>query len=350
MISKGIIAGLSLLFFGTISSVLSKIQLLIQSTGFIGIQHYFEKPGIQVFSMFLGMALAYPVFSRQNKGERKFTGKEYVMPVVSSICGSSATYIMIIGLSRINVSIYTMIRGGLTIFSTLFRLFVLKKPTTPEQWHGIGLLIIALVIVGIAGVQIESSSRYSWVDRLIGILVVFVAQIVQGGQLVYDEYMAQHLKLPVMFLVGMEGIWGLAITVLIIFPLSYIIPGNDPSGMGGSLENTWDSILMLAHSWALSLIFVVSTLAICCYDISGMTVTGTLSSIHRTVFESLRTLTSWAVMLIIGWCGGSFGEHWVTWSWLELVGYVLLITSTFVFHGAIPIPWLNNSKKENVLN
>jgi len=337
----GRLAATGLLFFGTISSLTSKIQLSLVSAGYNGVIHNFSKPGMQVLFMFLGMSFAL-LFSKvikslSYKKDGGFSFKEYLHPIFSSICGSTALFIMITGLNRINVSIYMMLRGGQTLFSTLFSIQMLNKTIKRHQWIGVGMTIFSLCIVGFAGVQIESAASFSWKERLIGVIYIIIAQVIQGWQMVYDEYMLSRLKLPIMFVVGMEGAWGLAISFFYIAPLAYILPGKDPSALGGSLENIQDSFLMLGNSSSLLLICAFNVFAVCFYDISGMTVTGTMSSMHRTIFESLRPLTTWISMLLLSFFGSPYGEKWVSWSWLELGGFICLILSSMIFNEVITL-------------
>ena len=346
---SGHFAGGALLFFGTISSVTAKLQLLVKSKGWLGIEHDFEKPGVQVFFMFLGMFLAFPlsklIYKNNASKNKKYTTKQKLYPIFSSTSGTIAVYINTLGLERVNASIYMMLRGCLTIFSSLFSVIFLHKRLKKYQWLGIVFTILSLVIVGFAGVQMGSDeSKYGWKDRLLGVFSIIIAQVMQGGQLVWDEYMLQSCGLDAMYTVGMEGLYGIILSILIVVPLTFIIPGKDPSPLGGSFENAIDSCLMLFNSWALVGYTLLSTLAICGYDISGMTVTASLSSVHRTIYEALRTLTTWIVMLVIYWCGSSMGEKWVSWSWLELGGFVLLIFATLMFNHVISFPCLEDNQ------
>ncbi|KAK8891170.1 hypothetical protein M9Y10_028376 [Tritrichomonas musculus] len=385
-----------LLFFGTISSVTSKIQLTVPSQGYMNIEHYFEKPGMQVFIMFFGMSFAMIVgiYWGPTNGPmnlKSFSKYQYMISSLNSTCATVAIFINTVGLTRINVSIFMMLRGSLSIFSTLFSILFLKKKFKKYQWFGIILTIVSLIIVGVAGVMISdnnrndkvernsytetylseknnteyanntifiqdsrpleslsenNSERFNWFDRLIGIIIIIIAQVIQGWQLVFDEYMTQTLKLPVMLVVGMEGVWGVLIMLFIGFPFCFIVPGKDPSPLGGSLENVYDSLLMIKNSKFILLICIVACLAIGCYDISGMSVTATMSSVHRTIFEALRTLTTWVTMLIIG-IFSDFGEKWKNWSWLELAGFILLAYSSFVFNGVIAPPFIKEEKEDN---
>ena len=344
---SGGIAAASMLFFGTISSVTSKVQMLFTAPGYHGIVHYFEKPGFQVFTMFFSMSFAIFICPYWGpKGPinlRDYSFRKYLLPIFTSILGTIATFVMTAGLTRISVSIYMMLRGGLSIFSSIFSIIFLKRHILTHQWIGIGLNFISLIIVGISGTLSTSDSRHSWIDRLIGVLMVIGSIILQGAQLVWDEYMLQDLNIPIMLVVAMEGIWGVLISLFCVIPLCFIIPGNDPSQMGGSLENIFDSFIMLGNSWQISLILLASCIAILGYDSSGMTVTSTMSSVHRTIFEALRTLTTWIFMLFITACGSPYGEHWNKWSWLQLAGFCLLVVSSLIFNGVIHV----GKKKEN---
>ena len=340
------LAGTLLLAFGTLSSLTSKIQLLIPAQGYCGHRHYFEKPGFQTFILFCGCALALPFGTlwgpRGAYKLRDFNLRQYVVPCLSSTSASIAIYLNTVGLIRVNLSIYQMLRGALTIFSTLFSIVCLKKRFIAYQWIGIVLTIISLVIVGAAGVQMSGvDDRWQWQDRLLGVFLIILAQVLQGGQLVYDEYMSHDLGLPVMFIVGMEGVWGIFIELLIAQPLTIIIPGNDPSPLGGSMEYIGDTLIMLKNSWQIATITAATVIIIACYDTAGMTVTSLLSSVHRTIFEALRTLTSWVAMLLIGIFSKEYGEQWQKWSWLELAGFALLVYSSLVFNKVVRIPYLS---------
>ena len=347
------LAGTLLLTFGTLSSLTSKIQLLIPAQGYAGKRHYFEKPGFQTFILFCGCALSLPVGTLWGPHGpfklRDFTLRQYVLPCLSSTSATIAVYLNTLGLIRVNLSIYQMLRGALTIFSTLFSILCLKKRFVAYQWIGIVLTITSLVIVGVAGVQMSGiDDRWQWQDRLLGVILIILAQVLQGGQLVYDEYMSHELGLPVMFIVGMEGVWGIVFEVLISQPLTAILPGSDPSPFGGSMEYFGDTFQMLANSWKISVITVATLFIIGCYDVAGMTVTSVLSSVHRTIFEALRTLTAWVAMLVIGIFSKQYGETWQSWSWLELGGFVLLVYSSLVFNKVLKLPCLSYPE-ENAL-
>jgi hypothetical protein len=42
----------------------------------------------------------------------------------------------------------------------------------------------------------------------------------------------------------MEGLWGTALALLLIYPIAYFVPGSD----NGSYEDPWDAIAMIQNS------------------------------------------------------------------------------------------------------
>jgi hypothetical protein len=232
-----------------------------------------------------------------------------------------------------------MLRGSLSIWSAFFAIIFLKRRFHAYQWIGLVFTVLSMIIIGIAGVQMSGfGTNYDWTDRLVGVILILGGQVLQGGQLVWDETMLTRFKLPVLLVVGMEGVWGMVIEIVIGQWFTFIFPGNDPSPLGGSLEYWGDTMISLSHSWKLVVIGIASVISIGAYDCSGMTVTARASAVHRTIFEALRTATTWVAMLLIELFAPDYGERWEVWSWLELGGFVLLVFSSLVFNDVLRIP------------
>jgi hypothetical protein len=50
--------------------------------------------------------------------------------------------------------------------------------------------------------------------------------------------------------IGCEGLWGTVLSLLLVYPLAYLAPGND----NGSFENPWDALTMIGNSSQLTVI------------------------------------------------------------------------------------------------
>jgi len=241
--------------------------------------------------LIVGMALAIFICPRWGpRGPVNFkqmTLKQYVYPIFSSILGTLNMIILCCGLTRIELSTCMMLHGGLSIFSTIFSIIFLKRHVYFHQWAGIFLTMLSLLIVGFSGVHNDTDTRHTPKDRAFGIILVLCALVLQGGELVWDEYMLKVKKLPIMFVVAMEGVWGLFIVIFIMWPLGFILPGRDPSPTGGSFENPIDTFLMAFHSSALFFLIIAGIVTVLIYNTFGMIITCTMSSMHRTIFEAL---------------------------------------------------------------
>jgi hypothetical protein len=78
-----------------------------------------------------------------------------------------------------------------------------------------------------------------------------------------------------------------------------------------------------------SVVFIVAVLGL---NMFGMLVTSHTNAINRTLMEAARTVLVWITMLIAGAAGASFGELWVAWSWLELGGFIVLVSGTLIYN------------------
>ena len=57
----------------------------------------------------------------------------------------------------------------------------------------------------------------------------------QGLQYVFEERVMAVDNAPPLVVIGCEGLWGTLLTVSIVYPLSYVLPGKD----NGSFEDPW---------------------------------------------------------------------------------------------------------------
>lgn len=373
-------------------------------TGFGGVKHTFDKPFFQSIVMFLSMLLALPVnevmslISRKkdnsssnsssnntpssnnvkestehspllpeestindseeeinmNKGKKQQSGgRSPLLIMIPAAFDLIASTIMTFGLIYISVSIFQMLRGSMVIFSTILtRLFLKGRRVRRYQLLGVTLAVIAIVLVGVAGVMVPQANMNANVGQTImGICLVILSQIVQAGQIVVEEFLLADLNMPPLRVVGFEGLWGLLFMVVIACPLAYVIPGKDFSPMPhNSLENTYDSLVCLGSNSNLIIAVLIFCVAVLVYNCYGMLITDSFSAVNRTIFEAVRTAVIWVVDLIIQaiFPGSPFGELWSNWSFLELAGFIILVFSTLVYNRVVVLPLPLDYEKDNV--
>jgi drug/metabolite transporter (DMT)-like permease len=379
-----------MLVFGTMTAITMKMQLEMMCVGFGKVEHTFDKPFFQSIAMFVAMLVALPLqwvlncVNRKRTETKKGTENEALLsgeeqpvsiqdipsaateeqkkpepkkpthPIViaiPSLCDLIASTIMTFGLIYISVSVFQMLRGSMVIFSAILtRIFLPGRRVASYQLVGIGMCFVALCMVGAAGIMEPQPNRnVSVTQNLIGIALVVGSQLIQAGQLVIEEFLLKDLSMPPLAIVGYEGLWGTVMMVVLACPLAYLIPGSDFSTMKhNSLENTWDSFLCLYHNPILLAVVLLFCFAVLFYNCYGMLITDSFSAVNRTIFEACRTACIWITNLIIHaiWRDSPYGEIWSRWSWLQLAGFVILISSSFVYNAIIKIPGLEYKKKD----
>lgn len=341
-----------MLLFGTVTSVSMKVMLQVKAAGYMGVVHEFDKPFMQSFLMFFGMAfslLIARIWDPENG--RKPQISEWRQRMIISIPTAFdlfASTLMTFGLIYINVSIFQMLRGSMVVFSTILSIIFLKKKIKSYEWIGISMSVAALIMIGIAGCNIPSSGGDEGGDgertvgeKILGSVLVILSQLVQAAQIVAEEFVLKDVNVRALDIVGWEGLWGTAMMVLIAFPFAFIIPGKDASPLGTSLENFMDSAIQLFTNGKIAGLCALFVVAVLGLNMFGMLVTAKSGAINRTIIEAARTLLIWASMLIAEKLNVGFGEPWVSWSWLELAGFIVLVSATFVYNCVVKIPGLS---------
>ncbi|KAK8887782.1 hypothetical protein M9Y10_038839 [Tritrichomonas musculus] len=346
---------LSQLISGTFYAITQKVMLQIKSVGYDDVTHYFDKPFTQALLMSFSMIFSLIVrcfWDSNGKPPHPPTAfKTRLILAIPATCDLITTTLNVFGLIYINVSIFQMLRGAQIIFTSILSVIILKKRLKGYEIFGIFIVIVALTLVGFAGMYIPSSDSSddsngrTIKEKILGSFLVIGAQISYSIQIIIEEYFL-HVKfkdnLGALEVIGNEGMMGFLIIIFIFLPFAYLCPGNDPSTMaGGSLENTWDTILMVYHKPIILVVFLLFIIFSGSYNIFCMCVIAFSSSLNEAIVDAARTLLIWVCMLISYKIGLPFGEQWNSYSLIELSGFFLLVTGSFIFDGNLKLPGCN---------
>jgi len=260
-----------------------------------------------------------------------------------------------VGLLYCSASVWQMLRGANIIFSALFSVVFLGRKFKAFNWFGVCVVVFGIFLVGLSNYlssrATSDDENVPTVDvslQIFGMSMVILAQVFSGGQVITEEKLLKGLQVPPLILVGYEGIWGMIVCLLLVIPVTYMIPGSD----AGSYENTYDTLLMLTNSS--SLIWMVLLYAVSCtsYNLCAVCVTGSLSAVHRTMFMASRTMIVWMVDLYVHYYVDSsiaYGEKWTVYSYLQLGGFFVLVTGQAIYAGLIKIPGFQYTEASPVL-
>lgn len=234
------------------------------------------------------------------------------------------------------------------------------------NWIGIILCLIALAIVGLSSVWAEQDKVVDTIDQqkhpktisdvvnpaptngagaialqVFGICMIILGQVVCASQYVIEEFLLRPpFVAPPMVLVGLEGFWGLIVMVLFVMPGAQLfISGDD---VGGVYENSSDSVYKIENSSGLFWLNAIFFVSVLIYNIVGVTVTAEASAIHHTFLDASRTLIIWiASVFIYYFVDESYGEPLTNYSWLQAIGFAILVLGQVVYDGLVRIPGIS---------
>ncbi|KAL7917422.1 hypothetical protein ACQKWADRAFT_306829 [Trichoderma austrokoningii] len=263
------------------------------------------------------------------------------LPAICDICG---TTLMNIGLLLVAASIYQMTRGALVLFVGLFSVVFLRRTLHLFQWISLVGVVLGVAVVGLAGaiwpdvkanivsrglsVITGSPNELSDVAKaVIGVTLIAGAQIFTATQFVLEEWMLERSPIDPLVVVGWEGIFGFVVTAVVMLVL-HLAVGRTDAGRYGYFDAI-EGLRQMCNDKALLISSVIIMISIGGFNFFGLSVTRTVSATSRSTIDTCRTLFIWVV---------SLGLRWESFKWLQIVGFALLVYSTFLFNGIVQPP------------
>jgi len=355
---------LGMLSTGTLNTLCTKIQFTISSIGKDGHHEVFQKPWFATLNMLAAMAVVGVVdwlFQSCRSGAK--TGKTAPLMIDQgpvSNGGSSglshtkkvclvaipgafdilATALASIGMLYIPASVWQMLRGSSIVFAAMFSITFLKRKMFGFNWVGLALCVAGVFLVGLASVGGDAATGGSAADMLIGMSLVIAGQVVQAAQIIAEEFLMKNVDLPALRVVGLEGAWGTLIMLFIAYPLLWFIPGDDH----GHVEDPVDTWYLLKNSMPLVYVVLLFLFSCATFNATGIAVTQSLSGVHRMMLDASRTVLIWAFGLAVHyyWDPNSpFGEVWTDYSYLQMAGFVVLVSGQAVYGEVLKVPGLH---------
>lgn len=374
---------------GTACSICSKVMMQITGEGITGETEVFGKPIFQTFGMFVGMLFAllmhwtvlifhipFPGYVHTNEAPASqnaltdaannsnygaIAGKEgdslmktsesqaplsrdtpvwmYFFLAIPSLFDLIATALCMMGLLYLDVSVYILLRGSGIIFIALMKQHVLGDHLYKFQWVGVGFNVASVVLVGSTAVLNSQSADHksSPYESMLGVGLVMLGAFVQALQFVFEEkVMNMDIPAPPLLLVGMEGFWGSILCLFVVYPIVYMIPGEDH----GSYEDPYNTWYMFLNNSNVQWAFVVYFVTIFMYNLFAVLVTYMLNSVWHGILDNFRPVTVWITDLLIFYVvvkgDGDFGEQWTKYSWVQVGGMFVLLYGTAIYNAPNP--------------
>lgn len=320
----------------------------------------FDKPWLVNMYMFIGEACLLLVYRMTRKkappgsgsaavpldraGAVAETRVPFYMFAIPAFCDVFGTGLAAVGQTYLDSAIWQMLRSSIIIFSAILTKFVLGRSLDPFKWVAVLIVCVGLIIVGLASsLDAKASSAGGGAGgQLAGCAITVGAQICSAFQMVFEEKILQVVpgqkKVSAKKVVGAEGVWGGFFMCVILGVMT--IPGTGKDGfpdVKGSFESLPDGLYMLAHRWELIILSLTYTASIAIYNLSGITVGKKFSTVVRCLIDSSRTVTVWGVSLLLYYgVSDQYGSGITPHTWLQLIGFFVLILGTVVYNDLAP--------------
>merc|ERR1719382_1099398 len=239
----------------------------------------------------------------------------------------------------VNAAVWQMMRGSIIIFSAVLSVSFLRRRLHGFHWLGVAITTVALLLIGLAAILEEPSSHHpgQGSDATIGVALVVLAQVFAAFQMTFEEYLLTGYEVSSMLTVGMEGTWGCLLMAGILSVMTSI-PGSDH----GAYESLPEGLHMISGSAQLEVLICTYMLSIAFYNFTGMQICRKLSAVTRCLVDSMRTAVVWGLQLALYYYWSpQYGHPWTDYSYLQLLGFLLLVLGTLVYNGVVKVPALN---------
>ncbi|KAJ2063805.1 hypothetical protein GGI17_001437 [Coemansia sp. S146] len=267
---------------------------------------------------------------------------------VPAVCDLLGTTLMNVGLFFTTASVYQMLRGAVVVFSGLFSVLFLGHRLARFQIIALLLVVVGVTIVGLSNIisppaQLRSLRRYApqstaefgehadeinsdaW-KAVLGVVLVLGAQVFTATQFVVEEKIIRHYHLTPLRAVGLEGSFG-ALTVMAAIPVLHLTIGRAHPGGYFDAPEGFRQIVQNPAVWQTSIYIMLS---IAMFNFFGLSVTRYLSATSRATIDTCRTLFIWMSSIALGW---------EAFSWIQVIGFVVLVYGTFIYNRVIASPF-----------
>ncbi|KAI8147553.1 hypothetical protein BJV82DRAFT_664785 [Fennellomyces sp. T-0311] len=275
---------------------------------------------------------------QQNRPELK--GTKALLFWIPTLCDMTATTIMNVGLLFTSASVYQMLRGSVVIFTGIFSYFFLGRRLRAYEWVALAMVVGGVGIVGLSSLlfpQNKPSDPTSTGDEtfdvmsLLGVIMVLGAQLFTASQFVIEEKILLRYRVTPLKAVGLEGSFGL-VSVLGAMPFLHVLFGDHHEAF--DIQKGFHDFFDTPGVWKTG---IAISLSIAFFNWFGLAITSHISATARSTIDACRTLFIWMVSLYLGW------EQF---SWIQVVGFVIMVTGTFIFNGVIRWPFGSRDEEE----
>ena len=348
----GIMAGV------LITGAINNIALKQQDTFHVTATEDWNHPFLQVVIMFIAEFLcfiAFYVLMRFNAGFKVNYSEQlaiaeknglrtdvpFIIPYIPATCDIIGSSLQFLGLTLINQSIYVMLRGGIPVVTAFLSVVFLGRKLYSHHYLGLALAVSGITIVGVSQFLDQTEENSS--NMILGLILVLASLITTGIQFIVEEKILNTFYILPLKMVGMEGVWGLALSGAALLCASYV-PCNYATNSAGCqpnnyVENVGSGVSVIFENGSMFAYVFLGICSLSFFNFCGVSVTKYVSSLARSILNISVTVIIWVYDLVF------IGEPF---SWLQLIGFLVLVSGNLIYQEIIEIPGMNHNTKKNM--
>jgi drug/metabolite transporter (DMT)-like permease len=257
-----------------------------------------------------------------------------------ALCDFAATSLGGIAFLYIPASVWLLLRSALIVFSAILSIVFLKRKLKVYHWIGMIVIVVGLSLVGLSALLSEHESQDNhFMDMVFGILLLMASLLIAAFQFTFEESLLKDRGFHALQVVGYEGLFGTIIMTILILPLLYFIPGPNL----GSFENSLDALIQIKNSPSLLIFTLVYIISSTLANFFSVQTSKLLNTIQRMIItNAVQTAMLWGCDLFIYYViSPTFGESWNQYSWIQVVGFVIVTCGMLLYNAAIKLPCLD---------
>jgi drug/metabolite transporter (DMT)-like permease len=267
------------------------------------------------------------------------TKNNWWIPAIPAVCDITGTCLQMISMSYMAQSIYVMMRGGAPIITAFLSIIFLKKVLSKAQYLGLSLAVLGITVVGVTSFIETSAGQADNSNLIFGILCCLGSLFTTGIQFVIEEKILTTNHIHPLKMVGMEGLFGIIYTAVVIVIANNIScdPLKDGCNANGYIEDFKGAVSAIFGHGMLCLWVVLNMFSLGFFNFCGMSVTKHISSLARAILLISTTVVIWVYDLLF------IHEPFYI---FQLVGFIILVVGNLIYQRIIKIQSLENAPKE----
>jgi drug/metabolite transporter (DMT)-like permease len=224
----------------------------------------------------------------------------------------------------------------------------LKSKFYRHHFFGIFIVVIGLCIVGLNAILNGNNSTGE--NPAFGIFLAILSQVFSSLLLITEEKLLKGYETPPLKAVGLEGMWGVCVYIILLFGFYFIkcdewpeflqngvcIRDSDKEDYTIRFENAIFALKQIYDSTKLKCYLSLYVFSIAFFNFSGLTISKNVSSTARTIVDTMRTIVIWVFFLTMPFVPEETKE---TFSWLQLLGFSILILGSVIYNEILVIPF-----------